>query len=115
MARLMLSIGDVQVSVQPIPGSINERMMDWCKSVGIPATQIADHPLLAGDHEVTFYEIGYGSGGDHFISGLMGENAALQLVAAWLMVDEGPTEHDAAVEALREAFGDSADIEWLLP
>lgn len=115
MARMMLSIGDVQVSIQPVPGSINERLIECCKEMGVPTSQMVDHPLFAGDHEVTFYEVGYGSGGDHFLSAIMGENAALQLVAAWLAVDEGPTEHDAAVEALREAFGDSADIEWLLP
>jgi hypothetical protein len=111
---MMLSIGDVQVSVQPVPGSISESMIEWAKRVGIPTSQVMDHPLFVGDHEVTFYEVGYGSGGDHWISAITSEVKALNLVASWMVCDEGPGEWDACIELMREVFG-AQETGWLMP
>lgn len=86
MARLMLSVGDMQVSVQPVPGSVS----------GSPdfAALPDDHPLKAGDHEVVFYETGLDRG-DEVCSKIMGEAEALEVVGLWLTLE---TEREMAIE-----------------
>lgn len=107
MARLMLIVGDMQVSVQPVPGSVSGQLLH----LNLPD----DHPLMAGDHEVVFYETGIGPGAkDNCVSAVMGENDALLLVSAWLQVDAGPAFYEQVEVALKAAFGEQ-DIRWLLP
>lgn len=114
MARMMLQIGDIQVSVQPVPGSISTTLVEWARSIGIPTSQVVDHPLFAGDHEVTFFETDPIGREDHYLHAITSEVGALNLVAKWIMVDEGADERNAAIDALREAFG-AQEFGWLLP
>lgn len=86
MARLMLSVGDMQVSVQPIPGSVSESPAF--------AKLDDDHPLKAGDHEVMFYE-NSGKYDDSVVTKVLSECDALEVVGLWLTL-ETPSERDGS-------------------
>jgi hypothetical protein len=110
MARLMLSVGDFQASVQPIPGSVTNNPV----FEALPD----DHPLKVGDHEVMFWEINPDGGKDNYVSKICGENEALQMVAAWLQVDEvlpsGEGPGKRARQYLIEQLGEEI-AGWMLP
>lgn len=91
MARLMLSVGDMQVSVSPIPGSIGADPSLQAAFAQMPD----DHPLKAGDHEVLFYEIDVGGKRDEVCSAILGEAEALEVVGLWLTLE---TEREGKIE-----------------
>lgn len=110
MARLMLTVGDFQAWVQPVPGSVSE----W-------AALLVDegHPLAAGDHEIGFYEPGSNGEPDNHISAICSENDALVALGAWLMVDTSDEAYSRAEQLLCRLFnptGSSAiQLGWLFP
>lgn len=110
MARLMLTVGDMQAWVQPVFGSVNPH-----------AAMVVDegHPLAVGDHEVGFFEPAHDGGPDNHASAIMGENDALQLIAVWLAADEGFAASLNAQKLLERTFNPTRDpaknIGWLLP
>ena len=94
MARLMMVVGDMQVSVAPVPGSISDALL----SVPLPD----EHPLMVGDHEVVFFETGVGRNKDAVCAKIMGEADALDVVGLWMLLEtpnERP-EHRAKILAM---------------
>lgn len=86
MAHLMLTVGDMQIVVNPIPG-------DALKAVRLLLPD--GHPLAVGDHVVTFYEnLGHSFRDDTTCSATMGEAQALEVVGLWLTLE---TEREATI------------------
>lgn len=102
----MLTVGDLHVSIAPVPGSVS----DLVREFSIPA----GHPLAAGDHQIEFFETDIRRRKDNFCSRVCSENEALMIAAAWLMCDETPESRALAEMLLVRYFGEGV-CGWLLP